>query len=53
MVVVPAHQETQPGGIGSLESILRRLKSLKIRALAQIKFGQISLKGIGIFQGEE
>jgi hypothetical protein len=24
---------TQPGGIGSLESILARLKSLKIRAL--------------------
>jgi hypothetical protein len=30
-VVVPARQATQPGGIGSLESILRLLKSLKIR----------------------
>jgi hypothetical protein len=29
----PAHQATQPGGIGSLESILGLLKSLKIRAL--------------------
>jgi hypothetical protein len=33
-VVVPARQATtQPGGIGSLESILGLLKSLKIRAL--------------------
>jgi hypothetical protein len=31
-VVVPARQATQPGGIGSLESILVLLKSLKIRA---------------------
>jgi hypothetical protein len=31
-VVVPARQATQPGGIGSLESILGLLKSLKIRA---------------------
>jgi len=31
--VVPARQTTQPGGIGSLESILGLLKSLKIRAL--------------------
>ncbi len=30
--VVVLRQATQPGGIGSLESILRRLKSLKIRA---------------------
>jgi hypothetical protein len=34
MVVVPARQATQPGGIGSVESILRHLKSLKIRAQA-------------------
>jgi hypothetical protein len=33
-IVVPARQATQPGGISSLESILRLLKSLKIRALA-------------------
>jgi hypothetical protein len=33
-VVVPARQATQPGGIGSLESILGFLKSLKIRAQA-------------------
>jgi hypothetical protein len=32
-VVVPARQATQPGGIGSLETILGLLKSLKIRAL--------------------
>jgi hypothetical protein len=32
MVVVPARQATLPCGIGSLESILRLLKSLKIRA---------------------
>jgi hypothetical protein len=32
MVVVPARQATQPGGIGSLESIHGLLKSLKIRA---------------------
>ncbi len=32
-VVVPARQATQPGGIGSLESILGLIKSLKIRAL--------------------
>ncbi len=31
-VVVPARQATQPGGIGSLESILGLLQSLKIRA---------------------
>jgi hypothetical protein len=30
--VVPARQATQTGGIGSLESILGLLKSLKIRA---------------------
>ncbi len=29
---VPARQATQPGGIGSLESILGLLKCLKIRA---------------------
>jgi hypothetical protein len=33
-VVVPARQTTQPGGIGSWESILGFIKSLKIRALA-------------------
>jgi hypothetical protein len=33
MVVVPARQATQPGGIGCLESIHGLLKSLKIRAL--------------------
>jgi hypothetical protein len=33
-VVVQARQPTQPGGIGSLESILGFLKSLKIRALS-------------------
>jgi hypothetical protein len=33
-VVVPARQATQPGGIGSLESILELLQSFKIRALA-------------------
>jgi hypothetical protein len=32
MVVVPACQPTQAGGIDSLESILGLLKSLKIRA---------------------
>ncbi len=32
-VVVPAHQATRPGGIGSLVSILGLLISLKIRAL--------------------
>jgi hypothetical protein len=32
MVVVPTRQATQPGGIGSLESILGLLKSLTIRA---------------------
>jgi len=32
-VIVPARQATQPGGIGSLESILGLLKSLKIWAL--------------------
>jgi hypothetical protein len=31
-VVLPARQATQPSGIGSLESILGLLKSLKIRA---------------------
>jgi hypothetical protein len=31
-VVVPARQATQPGGIGSLKSILGLLKSLKIQA---------------------
>jgi hypothetical protein len=34
-VVVPARQATQPGGIGSLRSILRLLKSLKIRDLTK------------------
>jgi hypothetical protein len=32
-VVVPARQATQPSGIGSQESILGLLKSLKIRVL--------------------
>jgi hypothetical protein len=36
-VVVPVRQATQPGGIGSLESILGLLKSLKIRALVDAK----------------
>jgi hypothetical protein len=31
-VVVPARQATQPGGIGSLESIFGLRKSIKIRA---------------------
>jgi hypothetical protein len=30
-VVIPARQATQPGGISSLQSIFRLLKSLKIR----------------------
>jgi hypothetical protein len=34
-VVVPARQDTQPGGIGSLESIFGLLQSLKIRALVR------------------
>jgi hypothetical protein len=38
-VVVPARQPTQLGGIGSLESILVLLKSLKIRALQDKKQG--------------
>jgi hypothetical protein len=33
MVVVTARQATQPGGIGSLESILGLLESLTIRIL--------------------
>jgi hypothetical protein len=33
MVVIPDRQATQPAAIGSLESILGLLKSLKIRAL--------------------
>jgi hypothetical protein len=32
-VIIPARQATKPGGVGSLESILGLLKSLKIRAL--------------------
>ncbi len=32
MLVVPTHQATQPGGIGSLGSVLGLLKSLKSRA---------------------
>ncbi len=32
-IVVPGRQATQPGGIGSLDSILGLLKSFKIRAL--------------------
>ncbi len=35
-VVVPSRQATQPGGIGSFESNLGLLKSLKIRALKLI-----------------
>ncbi len=31
---IGAHQATQPGGIGSLKSILGLIKSLKIRTLA-------------------
>jgi hypothetical protein len=37
IVVVPARQATQPGGIGSLKLILGLLKSLKIRALYSAK----------------
>jgi hypothetical protein len=33
MVVVPARQAKQPGGIGSLKLILGLLKSLNIRVL--------------------
>ncbi len=33
LVAVPTRQASQPGGIGSLESILELLKCLKIRAL--------------------
>ncbi len=32
VVVPPAHQAKQPSGIGSLESMIGLLKSLKIRA---------------------
>jgi hypothetical protein len=46
-VVVPARQATQPGGIGSLESALRLLKSLKSRALERKEASlQIQQKGI-------
>jgi hypothetical protein len=45
MVVVPARRQAiqyTAGGIGSLESILGLLKSLKIRALfAVVSFGKI------------
>jgi hypothetical protein len=34
-VVVPARQTNQAGGVGSLESILGLLNSLKIRALGR------------------
>jgi hypothetical protein len=37
-VVVPTRQATQLGGIGSLESILRLLVSLKIRDLVAILY---------------
>ncbi len=40
-VFVPARQATQPSGIGSLESILGLLISLKIRA-------QFSLQHVGV-----
>ncbi len=46
-VVVPASQATQPGGIGSLESILGLLKSLKIRALYTEREGNIEELNIG------
>jgi hypothetical protein len=36
-IPAPARQATQPGGIGSLESILGLLKSLKIRALYELE----------------
>jgi hypothetical protein len=39
-VVVPACQAIKPGGIGSLDSILGLLKSLKIRAQG-LKVGQV------------
>ncbi len=45
-VVVPARQATQLGGIGSLESILWLLKSLKIRALT-IPFQDAVPDGLG------
>jgi hypothetical protein len=35
-VVVLSRQATQPGGIGSLDSILELLKNLKIRALVSV-----------------
>jgi len=43
--VVSARQATQPGGIGSLESILGLLKSLKIRAPDQT---ELSFKNGGV-----
>jgi hypothetical protein len=41
-VVVPAHQATQRGGIGSLESVLGLLKSLKIRAKAFLLLSELA-----------
>ncbi len=50
-VVVPARQATHPGGIGSLESILGLLKSLKFRALVQCVYSKalILKKGLLFF----
>ncbi len=45
-VVVLARPATQPGGIGSTESILGLLKSLKIRAQATQPGGVGSLESI-------
>jgi hypothetical protein len=39
-VVVLARQATQPDGIGSLESILGLLESLKIRALFNLRWNR-------------
>ncbi len=38
--IVPARQATQPGGMCSLESILRLLQSLKIRALVIFSYSR-------------
>ncbi len=49
---LPARQATQPGGIGSLESILGLLESLKIWALMpQLRaiFKQTKESGIPLF----
>jgi hypothetical protein len=50
-VFVPARQATQSGGIGSLESILGLLKSLKIRAQESGGKGKERRKN-GMLRGE-